>query len=205
MKTRLLTIGAAMLLLASCSKDIDISTGKIQDPPIVTDPVPANKEYVQYLIKQGEQYSSYNTFASVSYSELKFKVKFDSSAIYQTVDPTNQKDINKLYGFSDNNAPHHQFSARFGWRWLNNALHIFAYTYNNSVLDLKEIGTVVLGAENDYSIKVAGENYIFTLNGVVLNMARASTTTKADGYQLFPYFGGDENAPHDIRIWIKQL
>ena len=206
MKTRLLTLGAAMLLLASCSKNIDIAPTKVADSTVVSQPnPPAAKDYIMYTILQGQQYSDKSSYAAVSTSEMAFKVKFDSSAIYQTVDPLNQKDLNKLYGFSDNNAAHHQFSARFTWRWLNNALHLFGYTYNNSVLDLKEVGTVVIGAENDCSIKVAGEEYIFTLNGVSVSMARASTTAKAEGYQLYPFFGGDEMAPHDIKIWIKPL
>jgi hypothetical protein len=32
-----------------------------------------------------------------------------------------------------------------------------------------------------------------------------ATTPKGQGYQLYPYFGGDETAPHDINIWIKNL
>jgi len=36
-------------------------------------------------------------------------------------------------------------------------------------------------------------------------MPRESTTTMAEGYQLYPYFGGDETAPHDIFIWIEKL
>jgi len=36
-------------------------------------------------------------------------------------------------------------------------------------------------------------------------MSRASSTATAVGYKLYPYFGGDEAAPHDINIWIKEL
>lgn len=203
MKTRLFTLGAAMLLLASCSKNLDIAATPTTDHPAATDPNPTVKNYVLYTIPQGQQFCDKSNYAGISTSELAFKVIFDSSAVYKTVDPLNQKDINKLYGFSDNNAAHHVFSARFGWRWVNNALHLFAYTYNNSILDLKEIGTVAIGAENSCSIKVTAENYVFTLNGVSVNMARASTTTKAQGYMLYPFFGGDENAPHTIKILIK--
>jgi hypothetical protein len=27
----------------------------------------------------------------------------------------------------------------------------------------------------------------------------------AEGYKLWPYFGGNETAPHDIYIWMKWL
>ncbi len=80
--------------------------------------------FTNYTIKQGKQFCDQSTFSSVQYTELKFVVKFDSSAIYSTIDPSNQYDINKLYGFSDNNAEHQKFSARFGWQWSDKALHI---------------------------------------------------------------------------------
>ena len=59
--------------------------------------------------------------AAVEYSERKFVVKFDSTSIYNTLIPSNQYDINKLYGFSDNDSVHHLYSARFGWRWSDQA------------------------------------------------------------------------------------
>jgi hypothetical protein len=161
-------------------------------------------DFVKYTIAQGQQYCDKNGFSQIQLSELKFAVRFDSSAIYQTIDPGNQLDINKLYGFSDNNALHHDFSARFGWRWSDNALRLFAYVYNNGIQTNKELGTVAIGAENSCSIKVAGDKYIFTLNGKADTMPRASTTAKAVGYKLYPYFGGDEFAPHTISIWIKE-
>jgi hypothetical protein len=36
-------------------------------------------------------------------------------------------------------------------------------------------------------------------------MSRTAATEKAKGYRLYPYFGGDELAPHQINIWIKNL
>jgi hypothetical protein len=160
--------------------------------------------FEKYTIAEGQQYCDKNSFSSIQLSELRFTVKFDSSAIYKTLDPVNQLDINKLYGFSDNNALHHNFSARFGWRWSDNALRLFAYVYNTGVQTNKELGTVAIGAENSCSIKVAGDKYIFTLNGKTDTMPRASTTAEAVGYKLYPYFGGDEFAPHIISIWIKE-
>jgi hypothetical protein len=172
--------------------------------PTVSKSTPAPTGFEKYTIAQGQQYCDKNGYNAIQLSELKFTVKFDSSAIYQTIDPVNQLDINKLYGFSDNNALHHDFSARFGWRWSNNALRLFAYVYNNGVQANKELGTVAIGTENSCSIKVAGDKYIFTLNGKTDTMPRASTTANAVGYKLYPYFGGDEFAPHTISIWIKE-
>ena len=170
-------------------------------------PTLLNREtgFTKYTIAQGQQFCNDNVFVAASYSELKFIAKFDSSAIYSTKDPGNQDDINKLYGFADNNTTHHKFSARFGWRWSNNALRLFGYIYNDGFRDTKELGIVAIGKENDCAIKVTSTAYQFNLNGKIYSLPRKSSTVKAAGYKLYPYFGGDEVAPHTINIFIKEL
>ncbi|RDC63253.1 hypothetical protein AHMF7616_01854 [Adhaeribacter pallidiroseus] len=37
-----------------------------------------------------------------------------------------------------------------------------------------------------------------------MEMSRGCSGT-SDKYKLFPYFGGDETAPHNIKIEIKEL
>ena len=192
-----------MLFLSSCSKDKVEPTIHKQEKKDTSEIV--SKTFTQYTILKGQQYCDKSIFVPVKLSEISFKVKFDSSAIYTTKNQKNQSDINKLFGFSDNNATHHEYSARFGWRWSDDALRFFAYDYNNGVMSFKELGTVEIGQENTCSIKVAGDKYIFTLNGVQTTMPRASTTDLAEGYKLFPYFGGNELAPHNISIWIREL
>jgi hypothetical protein len=202
MKYNLFILSIAVLIFQSCSKQID-ATDTATSSKKGSETV--SNQYIQYTIQKGQQYCDKSIFVPVKCNLLSFKVKFDSSAIYKTVADSNQSDINKLYGFSDNNAAHHEYSARFGWRWSDNALRLFAYDYNNSVMSFKELGTVQIGVENTCSIKVLGNEYVFTLNGIETKMPRASTTTLAEGYKLFPYFGGNELAPHNIAIWIEEL
>jgi hypothetical protein len=52
---------------------------------------------------------------------------------------------------------------------------------------------------------VDGNKYVFTVNGNPVNIPRSSTTTTGRGYKLYPYFGGDELAPHNVTIKIKEL
>ena len=160
--------------------------------------------YIKYEIPEGEHSSEQSSYDKSEYSELRFVVKFDNSAVYTTTDPANQLDVNKLYGFSDNNGTHHEFSARIGWRWSEGKLRLFGYVYNNGKFDFNQIGPISVGAEHECSIKVAGDKYIFSVDGNSITMPRASAGTTAIGYKLFPYFGGDETAPHAIRIWIKE-
>ena len=135
---------------------------------------------------------------------MKFMVKFDNSAIYQTVDPANQYDINKLWGFSE--GINNQYnSARIGWSWNNDALRLYGYVYANGARHYQEITSVTIGSEITCSIKVSGNTYVFTVNGVSINLPRGLSTSQANGYQQYPYFGGDEVAPHRITILIKSL
>ena len=198
MKATIFTIVTALLFL-SCNKAADVIIDKALSPEHDT------SNFIKYTIPQGSQYCDQNEFAAVETSEMKFIVRFDSSAIYQTVSAENQNDINKLFGFSDNNSDHDKFSARFGWRWSDHALRLFAYVYNEAQMISKEITTVDIGKEINCSILVKDSHYVFTTNGRSTEMPRAATTEKGKGYQLYPYFGGDESAPHEIDIWIKSL
>ena len=163
---------------------------------------PSNK-ITKYLIRQGEQHATL-TYHSTELTKLKFKALFDSTAIYQTVQDSNQGDINKLYGVSDCNSFHQTNSARFGWRWFEDRLEIWAYTYLNGERKFALIDTVEIGTFNEYEIAFKENKYVFRLNDKEVEMDRACESS-AQGYKLFPYFGGDETAPHDISIWIEEL
>ncbi len=185
-----------IVILSSCSKLN--TTGHYPPDPAVPG------SFTQYRIPKFQHYAEQSVYTSISREELRFHVKFDSTAMYTTKEAGNQYDINKLYGFADNDALHHQYSARIGWRWSDGALRLFAYVYNNALVSYEELGIVSIGAEHSCSIKIKADTYIFSVNGVSKTLPRQSTTIKAQGYKLFPYFGGDETAPHDISIWIKE-
>lgn len=187
-----------VVMLASCGKAVENVKNRLGSN------TPAS-QFVEHLIVKGSHSSNKNSYRPVNTTEMKFTVKFDNSAVYATIIPSNQGDINKLYGFSDNNQEHHLNSARIGWRWFENQLQLFAYVYNNSVQSEKLITSVQLNQDITCSIRAEGNNYTFNVNGVSVSMPRTSTTAGAVGYQLYPYFGGDEVAPQDIRILVKDL
>jgi hypothetical protein len=194
--------GAAVLcLLSACQKELDPITAP---ESTITTPTTA-PGFTEYLIPRGEHYADKSTYQPVDLTDLRFVVRFDSSAVYQSSRTENQWDINKLYGFSDNAADHHQFSARFGWNWSGGALRLHAYVYNNGERTIRELATVAIGQDTECRIRVAGQAYLFTVNGATVALPRQSKTERARGYRLYPYFGGDEPAPHDIRIWIRPL
>ncbi len=181
-------------LFFACREDIDPNPTKEE-----------TKSFVSYLIKAGNNFAENNSYPSTEVTSLKFQAIFDSSCIYKTIDPINQFDINKLYGVADCSSFHQVNSARFGWNWVENAMHIHAYCYVNGVRQWKELGTVPLNTASDYELIIQPSYYLFKLNGKVDTLSRGCSGNTAVGYKLYPYFGGDESAPHDITIKIKEL
>lgn len=182
----------AIPLLAGCGKN-----------PLAPD---AGSDFITYLIAKGQQSASPAAYKFYNgLSEQRFIVRFDSSAIYRTVDPGNQADINKLYGFADDDKPHHASSARIGWRWYGGRLELHGYVYNDSVRSTALITDVPFKTDVNCSIRVSGNQYQFTVNGTALTMVRKARTATGVGYRLYPFFGGTEMSPQDIRIQIREL
>lgn len=158
-----------------------------------------------FVIPEGEHYSTY-AIESMQSTSLNFKVLFDSTAIYQTIDPIQQFSTNKLLGFADCNSHHHENSARFGWQWVKNELQIIAYNYVNSQRQEEFVGVVDIGVISNYRIEITDDHYIFTLDDYPqVIMERGNNCNVGVYYMLFPYFGGQEVAPHDITIKIRTL
>ncbi|MBC7689635.1 MAG: hypothetical protein H7211_15810 [Aquabacterium sp.] len=183
MKNILLATGFLMLLIG-CKKQPEINAVEIIALPA---------SYTNYTILQGQYYCDKSTPKLFAATKMSFKIKFDSSAIYQTVDPVNQYDINKLFGFSEGDN-HHLNSARLCWAWHINALHLYGYVYSDSIRAMKEIARVNIGAELICSVAVTSGGYVFTVNDTSHVMPRLIKGVPLAGYWLYPYFGGDETA-----------
>lgn len=181
-----------------------IEGGIVCNKPIKNITEPAVQEYTTYTIEKGQQFCTPNPQVVTTDSELNFIAVFDSSCIYTTSDPSNQDDINKLYGFSDCNTPHLENSARIGWRWSNDSLRIFAYVHNNGNIIFKEITTAEIGETILCRITCLEGQYSFTANGKNATLPR-NCSGQHNRYKLYPYFGGNETAPHTIEIKIKDL
>ncbi|WP_128544367.1 hypothetical protein [Larkinella soli] len=160
---------------------------------------------VVYLIRAGDHYCQQSALVFTPKTTLSFSAKFDNSAIYKSTTTANQEDINKLYGFSDCDTHHNVSSARFGWNWKNNALRIYAYCYVNGQRITKELGVALVNTGFDYKLSIVGNNYVFSFKGRDTVIPRGCTKVEStQRYLLYPYFGGDEVAPHDIRISITE-
>ena len=187
-----------LLLHLGCKKQ---SSTTITPTPIVP--------FITYTIPKGAHYAlGYDSahVVLIQANHLHFTAIFDSSAIYKSLNNGNQLDVNKLYGFSDNLSSHHLFSARVGWSWYKDSLRLYGYTYNDSIRSIKELTTVTIGQQIDCNIGIdtLQKQYLFTINGYTTNMPRTSKTPLIQGYKLYPYFGGDEVAPHAVNIQVRE-
>ena len=67
----------------------------------------------------------------------------------------------------------------------------------------QELTAIAIGADVRCAILVESKAYRFVVNGQSWTLPWQATTAVGKGYQLYPYFGGDEPAPHEVRVWVK--
>lgn len=157
-----------------------------------------------YTIKAGKHYATAKA-GFLQADRLTFYATFDETAEYVTSDPENQWDTNKLFGFADCNSHHHEHSARFGWRWVEGKIEILAYCYVSGTRIIEKIGETLPHEKNYYEIRLTDSQYQFSFDGATLEVPREKPCDKGAYYLLFPYFGGNETAPHDIHIYLQQV
>lgn len=158
-----------------------------------------------FIIGKGDHYSSPRKTSLFRGDKITFKAYFNETAIYDLGDE-DQLDTNKLYGTSDCGNFHQENSARFGWRWNNNQLEIMAFTHVHGKFYYQFIGPADLNKAFSYEIALSSDKsaYIFTFNGKSVSMERGCRDSIIKGYKLYPYFGGNEVAPHEVMIKVEE-
>lgn len=167
---------------------------------LVTACYPDEYKYTTFTIPAGKHYSLPRLISYLRDSPLVFLVRFDSSAIYDN----GSDDINKLYGAIDCNSLIHENSARIGWRWWDNQLQLFSYTYNSGNREYHYITSVPLDkwirCEIDFQ-----QDYIFRVEDSEVRSKRTDRCKKGVYLLSYPYVGGDGTINHDVTIKIKEL
>jgi hypothetical protein len=158
-----------------------------------------------FLIRKGNHAADGNNLEIIDRNYIHVRVQFDSSAIYVAATGNNQGDVNKLLGFSDCDTHHQENSARIGWSWNGKAIVLYAYAYVNKERMIKTLASVFINEPIQCSIRAEGEKYYFEVNGHKDSLPRHCGDYQGSRYRLYPYFGGDETAPHDISIKITEV
>lgn len=138
-------------------------------------------------------------------------VVFDISAKYDLPGTEDDEDVNKLFGFGFFPS-HHLESARFGWTYNNqeNKVELHAYCYVNGVRVMKWLCTIPTYKKVKCSIDIIGDVYSFTVSDartqslVYGGRDIAFDHDKKIGYRLGCFFGGNNPAPHTIKIKITK-
>lgn len=160
---------------------------------------------------------------------MSFSARLDQSNVFD-LNNSDDQDVNKLFGLSFGLFPsflpfpsltgkgkyiiapaHHVNSYRIGWNYLKgtNQFRLYHYWYNKGVRHFKYLCEVAVGKEFTINLSFhRGDNLIWcdlyigktkmVSEGVVFNFKDVSKFS----YKLFPYFGGNNPAPHDMSFYI---
>lgn len=180
----------------------------------------------KFKVKIGKKYfrgPRWNFFGK-NKGEFTVKAYFWDDCLYKLTE--NYDQINKLTGQSFNIFPfydkaskswkagHHKNSVRFGWRCIDgNEIEILSYVYIDGVRKHKKMISIKTGewvhlnfkeTDNYYTFKVVAEDG----ESAVSKFKKKETEKGFLGLfisRLYPYFGGQIPAPHNMRIDLKYL
>lgn len=159
--------------------------------------------FKNYRIRKNRHRSVFR-IRTTNKTNFKLQVIFDETAYYKSKDPINQYDINKLWGISDCGEHHMNCSIRFGWRYVNENLELFWFKHEGGEFIFEKIKNIEINKPINLEIDIIDGFYVLTVDRV-----SKYTTRPCSGdykrYKLYPYFGGDEKAPHSINIKIKEM
>jgi|GEM_PF-1250252 len=144
-------------------------------------------------------------------TELSATVTFDSTCIYD-IGTVDEQDWNKVIGLGfvgsstddiTSGVPPHQIDgARIGWRWnpQRQRIDLGAYVYINGQLTSFKIAETPINQPTQLTIKVDYDRKLYQIMG---GKPIAFTHGKTFAYKTGLYFGGNQPAPHQIRVKIK--
>lgn len=148
----------------------------------------------------------------VSPAELAATVTFDSSCIYD-VGQADAQDWNKVIGFgfvgskdqdiTTGVPPHQVDGVRVGWRWnpQRGRIDLGAYIYVEGKRTDFKVAEAIINQPTRLTIKVDYNRKVYQVLG---GQAVPFTHNKSFGYKTGLYFGGNQPAPHKIRVKIVE-
>ena len=168
-----------------------------------------------YTIKKGNHKSGLRFCLNYNKKEQTKAVVFKPDCVYLLND-IDQHDINKLFGWSS--GLHHKNSARFGWLYnqVTKNIELHTYCYINGIRDLNNTFICYLDINKPAILKLEQfyDKYIFTVEYKQTSSTSVNVYTKNVnipnkipklGYNLYPYFGGNNVAPNDIHIELSNF
>lgn len=142
-----------------------------------------------------------------------WQVTFMPSCIYNLNGP-DQDDTNKLCGIGYLPGGHHKDSARFGWRYADKKgmIELSAYCYVDGNRVINHICFCEIGKTYRIQLRALYRNYVFECDEISNKYLKPTggivvkpNHTKKLQYRLGVFFGGNQVAPHEIKIELKKL
>lgn len=156
-----------------------------------------------YTIPKGEHYSMHlpKPYLGLKKS-FNLKVLFDDSCRYDLGD-INQLDINKLWGVSF--GFHQDNSIRIGWKYNLSIgqIELFSYIYQAGTRLTSFISSIPMNLIADIEFSLYDDRYSIVVNNEYEFNRPFHFPKWQLKYYLFPYFGGNKVAPHDINIKLE--
>lgn len=165
-----------------------------------------------YLIKKGNHYADItlgNRISSLGWKVKRTSIRFRFHKECWWAPPRNDndRDLNKLCGIGYG-LNHQKNSVRLAWVPdfnVNGKINIYGYIYDERA-DGNHLSafihSVQVETNNTALITNSGSKYEFLVNGKFAEMPN----THADPslcFMLYPYFGGNNTAPHDMVIELE--
>lgn len=159
-----------------------------------------------FTIKKGQHYNFglWHLFPFCFSKNLFFTFKLSKECLFELKE-ADDYDVNKIFGRSFG-LDHHKDSVRIGWipSTHDGKYSLYLYWYNAGERDMKKI--CELDAEKEYAMRldffldiccyeVFKETDVYSIHFVL--------PKRTFGQYLFPYFGGNKTAPHDMKIKIE--
>jgi len=159
---------------------------------------------ITFVINKGNHLSTPFYVRSGEFKSFECEVEFTESCKYQ-LDEKDQSDQNKLFGFGFDNKiptmnPAHNNSIRWTWTYIGGEnIQLIPYWYENSVrkfgFGYKKV--VKIGQKVKLGIYVK-DSYVLSFEDELTFIPYEKI--KKNAWVLTPYFGGNNVAPHDVKI-----
>lgn len=155
---------------------------------------------MNFLIRKGKHRSTFS-WRPFFKKKVSFFFMFTNSCMYELEE--SQDALNKLVGFSDGGFDHHFNSFRIAWRFNNGIIELFSYVYRNGERDFFKIHEVEIGEPTEISVEVRDDIYRIVVNNYKVFYAKRGYISSRYKHMLWPYFGGTQVAPHDVKIKLR--
>lgn len=161
-----------------------------------------------YEFQKGNHRSNRFKIGFTFLNKLEFEAKFHPSCLYD-LESVDNYDANKLFGFSAD-FHHHWNSARIGWRCTNGKdIEVLTYTYVRKKRRNPEILGVVRPGDT-FRCKIIKDPHAIHYHFQNENYKNSITEdthyyTFLFKYLLYPYFGGNMTAPHNMQLDLKRI